>query len=171
MVAIGLLALAGLLAPAASHIVAERHYSFRRDVRTPPNFSYDGTLGPIGWAAIDPEKNQLCAHGREQSPINFDAATVKTVLDGESTRPRLNYPTVPSANLTNLGTTIEAKVGGELTLPTDGSVWKLDQFHFHTPSEHRLSDEWFPLEIHFVHKHKGMFTRGGYSLPGACIQS
>jgi carbonic anhydrase len=165
MVALGLLALAGLLAPAASHLVGERHTAFRRAPAGPPNFSYQGETGPLGWEAIDPAKYGTCAHGKEQSPINFHAGYQKNVLNNGSNRPKLNYPSISSAEIVNLGNTIETEAaGGELTLPSDGSVWKVVQFHFHTPSEHRLSDEWFPLEIHFVHKKKGMFFSAS-SLP------
>jgi hypothetical protein len=50
----------------------------------------------------------------------------------------------------NLGTTIEVIVNG--TTSFAGTDFRLKQFHVHTPSEHRLGDEYFPLELHFVHE-------------------
>ena len=40
----------------------------------------------------------------------------------------------------------------EYTAELERKKYKLLQFHFHTPSEHRLRDESFPMEVHFVHK-------------------
>lgn len=39
---------------------------------------------------------------------------------------------------------------GAGTLTTSGEKWDLAQFHFHTPSEHRLNSEQTPLEMHLV---------------------
>lgn len=50
----------------------------------------------------------------------------------------------------NLGTTIEVIVNG--TTSFNGSDFRLKQFHIHTPSEHRISEEFYPLEAHFVHE-------------------
>lgn len=36
-----------------------------------------------------------------------------------------------------------------------GKEFALKQFHHHTPSEHRINDEYFPLEIHMVHEAAG----------------
>lgn len=33
-----------------------------------------------------------------------------------------------------------------------GNQFELAQFHIHTPSEHRINREYFPLEVHMVHK-------------------
>jgi len=50
----------------------------------------------------------------------------------------------------NLGTTIEVIVNG--TTKFAGNDFRLKQFHFHTPSEHRVNEEYFPIEIHLVHE-------------------
>lgn len=50
----------------------------------------------------------------------------------------------------NLGTTIEVIVNG--TTSFAGSDFRLKQFHMHTPSEHRIGEEYYPLELHFVHE-------------------
>jgi carbonic anhydrase len=52
--------------------------------------------------------------------------------------------------LENLGTTIEVTVNG--TTKFGGMDYRLKQFHMHTPSEHRISEEYYPLELHFVHE-------------------
>ena len=33
-------------------------------------FGYEGTFGPLGWAALAPE-NEACGNGKNQSPINI----------------------------------------------------------------------------------------------------
>jgi len=50
----------------------------------------------------------------------------------------------------NLGTTIEVMVNG--TTSFAGADYRLVQFHMHTPSEHHISDEYYPLELHMVHQ-------------------
>lgn len=40
----------------------------------------------------------------------------------------------------------------------DGKVFELKQFHFHTPSEHTIDGEYFPLEMHLVHEAEGIFN-------------
>ncbi len=112
---------------------------------TPPPFNYTGETGPLNWHARD----KLCATGTHQSPINIlpGCKGVKTL--GESERPVVKYPPVQTAELENRGYTLEVHAHGELTY--NGVTWHLCQFHFHTPSEHRLEYEYFPVEAHFVH--------------------
>lgn len=37
----------------------------------------------------------------------------------------------------------------------NGKVFELKQFHHHSPSEHTVDGEYFPLEVHFVHEAEG----------------
>ncbi|OIW33316.1 carbonic anhydrase [Coniochaeta ligniaria NRRL 30616] len=138
---------------------------FPRDSPSPVStFGYDGLSGPLGWYGLNPTRNAACALGRHQSPINI-------VTD--------NYPPYsPSLNFTfddyengaeieNLGTTLEVFVNGSMTIerpcrapkskpPTwnDGGAcnkqYKLKQFHFHSPSEHHINGQVYPMEVHFV---------------------
>ena len=61
-----------------------------------------------------------------------------------------DFPSVAEAEFENLGTTLETIVTGTTTFA--GKAFTLQQFHMHTPSEHRINDEYFPLEIHMVHE-------------------
>lgn len=159
MVAFNLLVLAGLLAPATASLINERHNGFSSRSTEPPKFGYSGVTGPLGWHLLDTEKNGACAHGHEQSPIDIHDGTHKEVLDCPEARPELHYETTSGRPFKNLGTTVEVEVSGTLKLPGDGSEWDLAQFHFHTPSEHRISEEYYPLEMHMVHKKKGSSLR------------
>jgi len=62
---------------------------------------------------------------------------------------------------------------GNYTSVLEGKEYKLLQFHFHTPSEHRFADESYPLEVHFVHQDKegklavvGVFFELGFDCHG-----
>jgi carbonic anhydrase len=72
-----------------------------------------------------------------------DAVTLATE------RPTVDIPQ-QAVEFENLGTTIEVIVNG--TTSFAGSDFRLRQFHIHTPSEHRIGEEYFPLETHFVHE-------------------
>lgn len=126
--------------------------------RAPATFGYTGTRGPVTWYNLDPARNELCAKGRNQSPININPGGpgITTVTGGN--RPTFNYPTLNSVKFENLGTTVEALVSGTLTF--GGAVWNLVNFHVHTPSEHRLSEEHYPLEVHFVHQRRDALPDG-----------
>lgn len=106
-------------------------------------FGYTGLLAPLNWASLDPA-NEACATGKNQSPINIDetitAATDKPVID------------IPEQEVEfeNLGSTIEVVMNG--TTKVGSTDFRLRQFHIHTPSEHRISEEFYPLEVHMVHE-------------------
>ncbi|KAJ7681920.1 putative carbonic anhydrase [Mycena polygramma] len=111
------------------------------------NFSYSGTSGPLAWAGLSPA-NCACRLGKTQSPIVLNASTPFA-----ASAPVLRIPTLKSAELENLGTTLEVPMsesGGTITF--NKRVSQLKQFHFHTPSEHRVREEYFPLEMHMVHQ-------------------
>ncbi|KZV81397.1 carbonic anhydrase [Exidia glandulosa HHB12029] len=114
-------------------------------------FSYTGTTGPLGWAHLAPS-NGLCSNGTNQSPIAISSSSTPT-LSG-SALPVVTIPEVSAgeALLENLGSTLEVVVNGTLKLDGVDEEYKMAQFHFHTPSEHRIDEEYFPLEMHMVFK-------------------
>ncbi|KAK9242687.1 alpha carbonic anhydrase, partial [Lipomyces tetrasporus] len=113
-----------------------------------PNFGYGTTDGPINWHAISPE-NWLCASGTLQSPINIDQS-VPMMPPGFVT---INIPVQENVKFENLGTTVEVVMTGETTV--GNQTFTMKQFHFHTPSEHRINNEHFPVEVHMVHEAAG----------------
>ncbi|OJD33700.1 carbonic anhydrase [Diplodia corticola] len=108
------------------------------------NYGYTGLTGPLNWHNIE-AGNELCNHGSNQSPINLDS-TVTLATEA----PSVNITNVESAEFENLGTTLETIVNG--TTFVGGEAFNLAQFHLHTPSEHRIENEYFPLEMHMVHE-------------------
>lgn len=52
----------------------------------------------------------------------------------------------------NNGHTVQINVTPGSWLRAEGEDFQLVQFHFHSPSEHQINGELFPLEGHFVHQ-------------------
>ncbi|KAK7065083.1 alpha carbonic anhydrase [Favolaschia claudopus] len=96
-------------------------------------FGYSGLQGPLNWGRS--RSRQLCLP-QQQCP--------------RSPRRRWRLPQSKRPNLRTWGTTLEVVVKGKTTF--EGKEFELQQFHHHTPSEHRINDEYFPLEIHMVHQ-------------------
>lgn len=94
---------------------------------------------------------QQCATGSNQSPIDILPSSVKTVSGNAG--PKITWPSVRSAEFENLGTTVEVLFNGTLTY--SGKTYSLKQFHFHTPGEHRVNEEYSPIEMHLVHAAAG----------------
>lgn len=138
------------------------HNTHLYDRATAAQFSYTGMTGPLNWHSLGPNST-TCAKGKYQTPINLDAGiSSKSGADFIA-----NYPTTRRADYENLGTTIEVlgdKIGGTLTF--EKKTYKLLQFHFHTPSEHRIDNEHFPLEVHFVHKSDGKLLHTSHCFGG-----
>ncbi|KAI4670396.1 hypothetical protein J4E81_002065 [Alternaria sp. BMP 2799] len=133
-----------LLASTASATCLHGLSKFKRaDTVEVNTFGYGPMNGPFNWASLAPE-NEACKSGTNQSPINIDAT-----ITAASGRPVLDIPDA-EVIFENLGTTIEVVVNG--TTSYAGTNFRLVQFHMHTPSEHHINDEYFPLEIHMVHQ-------------------
>ncbi|PGH27902.1 hypothetical protein AJ80_00452 [Polytolypa hystricis UAMH7299] len=108
-----------------------------------PNFGYGADNGPTNWHGLSAD-NVLCAAGTNQSPINIDS-TIPTEQPGFIT---MNVA-VQDVVFENLGTNVEVVLTGESTI--GGRQFALEQFHFHSPSEHLVNGEHFAAEVHLVH--------------------
>jgi carbonic anhydrase len=110
-------------------------------------FGYFGNIAPPFWATLDPAW-VTCGIGAVQSPIDFGRIT----LLGRQWRslPVAYGPT--TGEIFNNGHTIEVETEGVNVLTLDGIDYELQQFHFHTPSEHRFEGRGFDMELHLVHK-------------------
>lgn len=130
------------------------------------DFSYEGANGPGHWWEICPRVNFTCVAGTRQSPIDLPEAPA-----GQLLRLSFNYRPTP-LEVENNGHTIEVEVLSRSYLRIGPERYRLVQFHFHTPSEHRLHGEEFPMELHFVHRNElgelavvGVFLREGAENP------
>jgi carbonic anhydrase len=106
-------------------------------------FSYGSTTGPLNWHNIN-ETYFLCGNGTNQSPILLDSSS--TISPAGSVL--LNIPLAHNVVFENLGTTAEVLISGSLY--AGNASWNLAQFHFHTPSEHRVDLGHADAEMHLV---------------------
>ncbi|KAI9783210.1 MAG: hypothetical protein M1839_004050 [Geoglossum umbratile] len=127
-----------------------RHYTYKRaEGKTVEvsKFGYTGLQGPLNWAGLSAD-NSDCREGNNQSPINLNSK-IGRIAPGTM---KLSIPN-GAAELENLGSTVEVVMEGlNGTLTLENKTFDLQQFHFHTPSEHRIDEEHFPLEMHMVHQ-------------------
>lgn len=109
------------------------------------NWSYAGDNGPANWHNLSPA-NARCLSGKQQSPINIegtDPAIMHRLQTGYNVSP------LYSSNKRH-SITVTYDEGSMLTV---GSKWyELQSFTFHSPSEHKINNESFPLAIHFIHR-------------------
>ena len=110
-------------------------------------FGYTDGLSPLLWATLHPSYAN-CATSNVQSPINLDNGTAFCTENVS-----IDIPIAETSIMQNLGWTVQVVYSGTTTL--GNSTFNLKQFHFHTPSEHRIREEHFPLEMHMVHQNQG----------------
>ena len=115
------------------------------------SFGYTNRLSPINWANLNPDFI-ACSTSKNQSPINLD-----TSIMFATEVPQIDIPIAKTAQLLNIGTTLEVMHNG--TTIFANQTFNLIQFHFHTPSEHRFNDEYFPTEMHIVHENASILPQ------------
>ena len=114
----------------------------------PAEFGYTGAIGPSEWGELDPAYS-ACSEGSEQSPVDLGDAKPGPV-------PEISFDYEPAtATLINNGHSVEAELESDSSIEVDGSRFALSQFHYHAPSEHRVGERAFPMELHFVHQGPG----------------
>ena len=82
---------------------------------------------------------------RHQSPININSQAVQ---QGHHTI-HFGYQGVPGR--VQKGHSVKVAVAGDHCLVVDGAHYSLQQYHFHTPSEHLVDGHAFAAELHLVH--------------------
>ena len=112
-----------------------------------PHWGYQGDGGPEHWGDLK-ATFKACSAGRRQSPINLEATEPAHLM------PLSIHYKVSLIDLVNNGHTVQANYGAGSYITLGNERYDLLQFHFHTPSEHRVADRSFPMEIHFVHRNK-----------------
>lgn len=134
-----------LAAPAFASCDYGTHLYPREHTVPVSTFGYNGLIGPLNWYGLNKTANELCATGQHQSPIVLDYS-IATARGSSIAFSVDAYPF--GAEFENLGSTLEVPVNG--SLEASGKNYELAQFHVHTPSEHRINSEYFPMELHFV---------------------
>lgn len=108
-------------------------------------FSYYGETGPQHWSELNPAWG-ACNSGETQSPVDLNGPP-----HGNKHRELSIDYGITSGEIFNNGHTIEVETQGANLLTLDGVVYELKQFHFHTPSEHRVNGRGYDMELHLVH--------------------
>ncbi|KAB1222578.1 Bifunctional monodehydroascorbate reductase and carbonic anhydrase nectarin-3 [Morella rubra] len=113
------------------------------------SFGYNGDTGPGNWGNLSPHY-ETCSNGKWQSPVDI---VKEKVVRNKSLKPLIRDYSPANATLINHGfniaITFDEHVG---VLVADGKNFTLKNVHWHSPSEHRIEGEQFPLELHLVHK-------------------
>jgi len=131
-----LLSAVTVFAEEVGHAVASGHAA---------HWTYEGEAGPAKWGKLSAEFAE-CSIGHAQSPINLTAAETAQMP------PVVPAYVTPPLHIINNGHTIMVSTsdGGETNFA--GKQYKLVQFHFHAPSEHKIDGKTYAMEIHLVHR-------------------
>jgi carbonic anhydrase len=113
-------------------------------------WSYAGDTGPARWGALS-KCYEACAKGGEQSPVELGGAVTTPGLPPLSFR----YATNATVQVVNNGHTIKASVPAGSQFAIGNDAYDLQEFHFHTLSEHRIQNTQTPLEMHLVNQNRG----------------
>ncbi len=119
-----------------------------------PHWGYGPDDGPDSWASLSPVY-ATCGKGSQQSPIDIADASY-----GEQRNWQRKYSSIPVviehtehvADIVDNGHTIQISGDKASTLVIEGKAYVLAQFHFHTPSEHKVNGRQYPMEMHLVHQ-------------------
>ncbi|RWR83591.1 alpha carbonic anhydrase 1, chloroplastic isoform X1 [Cinnamomum micranthum f. kanehirae] len=112
-------------------------------------FGYIGSKGPGMWGNLNPDFH-ACSSGKIQSPINI--VTNDSIWD-PNLEPLIRDYNPANATLVDNGFNIAVqwqKNGGVVTI--EGKEYRLQQLHWHSPSEHMINGVRFPAELHLVHR-------------------
>jgi carbonic anhydrase len=119
----------------------------RAQWRTP--WEYEGARGAEHWSELDPDY-AACNAGKEQSPIDIQHAVRADLPDL-----RFEYKSGPLRYLVNNGHTIRVNYhdtpSSGNSLVVGGKRYQLMQFHFHRPSEERVSGKAYDMVVHLMH--------------------
>lgn len=109
------------------------------------HWGYEGEGSPENWGSLDPDYI-ACGEGMAQSPVDVPA-------DAPVNPDDVGYAYAETAvNIVNNGHAIQVNVDeGSSTAEIDGTAYMLQQFHFHSLSEHTLAGENMAMEMHLVH--------------------
>jgi carbonic anhydrase len=122
-----------------------------------PHWTYEGEEGPEHWATLGyPD----CA-GKEQSPIDVPNKTPLHAND-------ISFNYNPSVlEISNNGHTIKVADENNSEIIVDGNTYRLQQYHFHAPSEHTFNGTYYDMELHLVHQSDA----GKYTVVGVMMKS
>ena len=124
---------------------SEHHYFHKTEQPHKAEWGYSGDTGPNHWGDLSPDY-VLAKTGKKQSPIDLTGSTA-----GDSMSLRFDYH-ASQIDLVYNGHTIEEIENQKSLLLFGEQEFVLEQFHFHSPSEHTVDGKHFAMEMHLVHK-------------------
>ena len=108
-------------------------------------WGYTGAGGPENWASLSPD-NEACAAGTIQSPINIAG-------DVSGDVPPLSFSFRRDVEeIKNDGRSVKSTYAPRNRLGFAERTYELASAHYHSPAEHTLNGEQFPVELHLVHE-------------------
>ena len=110
------------------------------------HWDYLGVEGPQHWGMLS-QKYMACETGNRQSPINITMAH-----HGEHHQRLVFHYQTSQLHEMNNGHTIQVSHVSGCRVDLNDRKYKLRQFHFHSPSEHHIEGQAFPMEMHLVHQ-------------------
>ncbi|KAG0215435.1 hypothetical protein BGX28_010140 [Mortierella sp. GBA30] len=129
----------------------KRHHSKRA-----AHWTYgQDNAGPQHWGQLDPLYG-TCGSGHKQSPIDIAVGAPYVHLQN-ATFSSLNYPPIRNALCGYDGHAVKCEwpttnPAVENSIVIKGKKYNLINFHFHTPSEHRIDNHFADAELHLVHQ-------------------
>ena len=130
--------------PTAIHRL-RHHYFHKTEQPHAAEWGYEGAGAPEHWGDLSPDYH-LAKDGREQSPIDVHATATAAL-------PALEFDYRPALiRMVYNGHSVQENEDGDSHLTVEGKRYKLEQFHFHSPSEHTVDGKSFAMELHFVHE-------------------
>ena len=113
-------------------------------VESDVEWSYSGAGAPENWASLSTE-NERCGSGEQQSPID-----IKGYAEGSSPPISFSYRK-EAEGITNAGTAISVNYPTGNRLGFGERTYQLETVTAHTPSEHHIDGQSYPLELQLLH--------------------
>lgn len=118
------------------------------------HWGYGEDNGPAHWGEMNAAWSS-CSAGMKQSPID-----IANAMSGDQPAISMNFEPADlqvvhqehALEALDNGHTIQVNYDGGENLAVGDWSFKLLQFHFHSPSEHTVDGEHFPMEMHLVHQ-------------------
>ncbi|KAF8976908.1 hypothetical protein BGZ46_007850 [Entomortierella lignicola] len=141
----------------------------------PTHWTYgQDNAGPQHWGQLDPLYG-TCGTGHKQSPIDVAIGAPYVHVENKPFS-NLHYPPIHNVLCGYDGHTVKCEwpttsgnASGTVTnsITIKGKRYELTNFHFHSPSEHRINNHFAEAELHLVHTSK---QDGALAVIGVLLQ-
>jgi len=108
------------------------------------NWDYGDLQGPQHWGELTPQF-AACKEGRRQSPID-----IRNPQGAELAPIQFDYKASPLDIIDN-GHTVMINYAAGSSISVGTKKFKLEQFHFHRPSEEMINGKRYEMVVHLVH--------------------